>query len=42
LSRYSTESILNIDADELWHHILNNMGDEFRLIANYPENPQFN
>lgn len=42
LSRYSTESILKIDADELWQHILKNMGDEFRLIANYPENPQFN
>lgn len=42
VSNYSTQSILDVDCNELWHHILNSMGDQFKLIANYPDNPQLN
>lgn len=39
---YKTSSILNINSNDLWQYILKNMGDEYRLIANYPEDPQLN
>jgi len=36
------EYLFDEDPKELWRTVLRNMGDRFRIIANFPENPSLN
>jgi putative transcriptional regulator len=38
----TAEIIFEQDNDEMWKSILHNMGGNFRLLSNSPENPQLN
>jgi putative transcriptional regulator len=32
----------DLQGDDLWKHILNDMGGDFKVMADFPENPQYN
>ena len=36
------EYLFDEDPNQLWRTVLRNMGDRFRVIANFPENPSLN
>lgn len=38
----SPETIFDIEPEELWPHVLKNMGGKFKVIANYPLDPRLN
>ncbi len=31
-----------IQSDRLWHQVLNHMGGDYKMVANYPEDPELN
>ncbi|MFN3568325.1 MAG: YqgE/AlgH family protein, partial [Caldimicrobium sp.] len=40
--KIDTENIFDSSPEELWKHILKNMGGEYQLMANYPIDPRLN
>jgi len=42
VTKAKKEDIYSEDNDDLWKTILNELGGEFKQIANYPENPIWN
>jgi len=42
VTNVQSSDIFNNDPDKLWNNILKEMGEEYRQISNYPENPSWN
>ena len=42
MTKAKSDYVFSQQAPSLWAQILNDMGGNYKLIANYPENPQFN
>lgn len=38
----SVENIMNTEDDHLWQHALKDLGHEFAILANFPEDPSLN
>jgi putative transcriptional regulator len=38
----SAQTIFDVEPEELWPHVLKNMGGKFKVIANYPLDPRLN
>jgi putative transcriptional regulator len=38
----SPEQIFDLEANNLWRIILNEMGGKFKMFANYPSDPRMN
>ena len=36
------DEILSVDPNDMWKNVLKNLGGEFRIMANFPENPSLN
>ncbi|MDQ5929564.1 MAG: putative transcriptional regulator [Bacteroidota bacterium] len=42
LSEYNKKFLFNTDTSNLWTAVLKSMGGEYSIMANYPEDPQWN
>jgi len=42
ISEGSTDYLFDAEPQQLWRTVLRNMGDRFKVIANFPENPSYN
>jgi len=42
VTKGDAKTIMDIKSDDVWRHTLESMGDEFALLANFPEDPSLN
>lgn len=42
VTNISLDEVMNVSSEVLWHRMLNNVGEKYRLWQNFPENPTFN
>jgi len=42
LAKADSSTVLMAESDQLWREVLISMGNEYKVMANYPEDPRLN